>query len=179
METIKTPTAEEGYALTKNLIFDQVHKFCRRFGGDVDDLVGEAHVAFMVGHRAYVEGRGNSEIYSIEIRRCVWYKLFDKMRVRLERKRRVKFTSTNDQEDAFAEPAKSAFNTTEFMGTLTPDARITTALVLDPPPEVVRVAEAKGGTPRNYKSTVRTHLQAAGWDTDRINAAFEEIAEAL
>lgn len=173
-------TVEEGYAAVKNLIFDQVHKFRRRYGGDPDDLVGEANVAFVKGHAALAAKATPAEAYPMEIRRWVWYSLFDAMRVRLERKRKVQFSSTTDQEDVYAEQPKAVFDREEFVGGLTEDGRVAAELVLSPPEAVERVAMAKGGTPRNYKSTVRTYLRTeSGWSTDRVNAAFEEIMGAL
>ena len=82
----------DGYALVKNLIFDQVHKFRGRFGGEFDDLVGEAHVAFMKGHTQVLTGATATGLpitapYATEIRRWVWYELFDAMRTRVRRQK--------------------------------------------------------------------------------------------
>jgi len=135
-------------------------------------------VAFMRGHAASLEDAVTAEAYPTEIRRWVWYRLFDAMRVRLERKRNVKFTSTADQEDVYT-ARTTGFDTDDFMSRLTPDAQIAAGLVLTPPPAIEKEASGKGGSPRNYKSTVRTYLRVQGWRNDRINEAFEEIAEAL
>lgn len=172
-------TAEQGYAEVKGLIFDQVHKFRRRFGGDLDDLIGEAHVAFVQGHAAYYGGRANSPHYDTEIRRWVWYELFDAMRTRVDRKRRVKFTSTTDNEDSFV-AVQGTFDTDAFMRRFGDDAQVVVRTALQPPPEVATVVAGKGGTPRNFRSTLRTYLkEEVGWPTDRINEAFAEVMEAL
>lgn len=172
-------TPEEGYASVRDLIFDQVYKFHRRYGGDVDDLTGDAHVAFMRGHAASLKANVTAEQYPTEIRRWVWYRgMFDAMRVRLERKRNVKFSSTADQEDTYIAHTRT-FSTDDFMDRLTPDGRIAASLVLTPPPEIEKCAAGKGGSPRNYKSTVRSYLRTMGWQNERINEAFEAIAGAL
>jgi len=60
------------------------------------------------------------------------------------------------------------------------DARLVVDLALDPPEEIARVAEDKGGTPRNYRSTIRQHLRYNdGWDAERVAAAFGQIKAAL
>ncbi len=170
-------TVEEGYDAVKNLIFDQVHKFRRKYGGDVDELVGEANIAFVRGHRSILE-KGAKDGYAVEIRRWVWWDLFDAMRVRLERQRRVKFTSTDDTGDVYAVPTGGTWNREDFVCGLSEDGRYAVALALNPPAAIEKVAQEKGGTPRNYKSTVRQYLKDTGWSTDRINAAFEEIVTA-
>ncbi len=183
METKQMPgTVEEGYETVKGLIFDQVYKFKRRYGGDMDDLVGEANLAFVRGHRACVAGENTDPSYSTEIRRWVWYTLFDKMRVQRERKKNVVFISTNEVDGGttdYPEPTKGMFNRGEFLHWLTPDAAVVAGLALNPPPEVEKVAMAKGGSPRNFRSTVRAHLTGAGWTAVRINVAFEEVVGVL
>lgn len=175
-------TVEEGYDLVKGLIFDQVYKFCNRYGGDMDELVGEAHVAFMKGHKDITRRKGDGRYgaYITEIRRWVWFELFDAMRVRLERERNVTFTSTTDTEDTYVEPSAPTFDRDGFMHVLSEDGQLVAELVLNPPEAVETVAMAKGGTPRNYKSTVRAYLKNdVGWAADRINEAFAEIMGAL
>ena len=59
------------------------------------------------------------------------------------------------------------------------DAKTVISLVLDSPAELMAMAEGKGGQPRNWRSTIRTHLQDIGWAASRIAASFEEIREAV
>lgn len=173
-------TAEEGYALVQQLIYHQVNKFQRRYGGDREELEGEAHIAFMKGHNYYtkgtrLDGTPLKHDYATEIRRWVWFELFDKMRVRLRRQQSAPMVHLGDVEPACrvdSGPSRLVFE-------LGDDARMVAELVLNPPAEVDRVYQAKGGTPRNFRSTVRTYLKVCGWDTARINDAFEEIMEAL
>lgn len=187
--TAQTPAttphdANQAYELVSNLIFDQVHKFFRRFGGDFDELVGEANLAFVTGHRQYIDGvRPNGEQithpFAVEIRRWVWFELFDAMRSRLRRENNAKMLSMESME--LDVPAKNStkFKVKEWVAGLGEDAQYAVELVLYPPEEVETTAEARGGTPRNYRSTVRAYLTAEGWKPARINKAFDEIKEAL
>lgn len=179
--TTATPRdAAEGYEMVKDLIWQQVYKFQRAYGGDPEDLFGEAQVAFMRGHRRYEEGvspRGFviDHSYSAEIRRWVWYELFDVMRTKARRNTRARMVPIGNR-DFGTEPGSPLQDLVDELGE---DARYAAGLVLDPPDGLRATAEAKGGTPRNYRSTVRSHLRGEGWGTDRINKAFEEITNAL
>ena len=173
----------EGYALVKDLLYHQVHKFHRLYGGEFEELVGEAHLAFMGGHTQFVRGtRKNGaaidHTYCIEIRRWVWFNLFDAMRKRADRER-IAPTHRIGEDQEF--PAVlPTFNLNLWAQGLNRDAREVVVLVLDPPEAVVEVAEGKGGQPRNYRSTVRDYLQQElGWTAARVVAAFAEIKGAL
>lgn len=181
LETPKPTTADQGYAMVRDLIFDQVYKFQRRYGGDRDDLAGEAHVAFMKGHQQYMRGTTPSgdaieHSYAVEIRRWVWFEMFDAMRLRVDRKSRAKMMPLGDYD---APSPELDFNVMDFVEDLSADARVAARMVLGPPAEVAATAAAKGGTPRNFRSTVRAYLADWGWKPARINAAFDEITEAL
>lgn len=176
------PDPGDGYKLVKNLIFDQVHKFRHRFGGEFDELVGEAHVAFVKSHNQFLTGKTVTGLpfqapYATVIRRCVWYNLFDTMRTRVRRQKAAPMVSIEDGQD-FHTP-DNGLNVSTWVEELGTDARYAVTLVLEPPAAVEETIQAKGGEPRNYRSTVRTYLAAEGWSTARINAAFEEIRKAL
>ncbi|MBU1067226.1 hypothetical protein KKE60_05535 [Patescibacteria group bacterium] len=171
----------EGYELVRNLIFDQVHKFSRRYGGDFDELVGEANLAFVKGHNQFITGMRPSgkpfdTTYATEIRRWVWFELFDAMRTRLQRQARAQMISVGDMDY----PVQSfEFDVTDWAAGLSSDASYVVELLLDPPEDVEEIIMAKGGEPRNFRSTVRAYLVASGWSARRISEAFAEIKEAL
>lgn len=171
-------TIDEGYETVKNLIYHQVHKFFERYGGDFDELLAEANLAFVQGHRQFIEDAAASKptgTYHSTIRNWVWYEMFEQMRTRLRRGSIVQIS------EFFDDTTKTnPWDTGIFVAELSNDARYAVMLVLDPPEEIKRVAEAKGGEPRNYRSTVRVHLEEdLGWKEGRIAAAFMEIREAL
>ena len=175
--------ANTGYNLVKGLIFDQVYKFRTRYGGDVEELTSEANLAFMKGHTQFIQGtRPNGKPldtpYATEIRRWVWFELFDAMRARLQQKSQMTMVP---YDDALAFPEKlpdfDIIAWTDGMGT---DARHAVELVLNPPDLIEAEATAKGGSPRNYRSTVRAHLRnQEEWTVRRVNDAFAEIRRAL
>ena len=174
--------AGEAYSLVKNLIFDQVHKFHQQFGGDFDDLVGEAHEAFLLTHNQYLTGKANSgrvytNPFATEVRYEVWCILFDKMRTHTRRQAAHPFCCIAEGQDFASHEYE--FKLEQFTEELSEDARFTVELLLNPPEEIEAVAIAKGGEPRNYRSTVRDWLQRHGWGVGRIDTAFNEVKGAL
>ena len=168
----------EAFALVQDLMWDQVHKFHRRYGGDLDELSGQAGLAFAKGHAEFVSGTTNGgqpiqDPYATSIRRWVWFFMMDKMRSRINK---------TDPEEAildrdFQAPQREVFDV-EDLG-LSTDGRTVCLLMVEPPNSVAMPVARKGGTARNYRSVVREWLADRGWHTDRINAAFNEIKEAL
>jgi hypothetical protein len=173
----------DAYELVRNLVFHQVHKFRRRYGGEFDELVCEANLAFVKGHAQFTTGKTATgktitDPYATEIRRWVWYEMFDAMRTRLRRKAIAPMVAIKEGQE-FPDRLPE-WDVSSWAAELGPDARLAVELVLNPPAPIENTAEAKGGEPRNYRSTVRAHLAAdLGWSTKRINAAFEEIRRAL
>lgn len=168
----------EAFALVENLLFDQVHKFHRRFGGDKDDLIGQANEAFVKGHAEFITGKTRTgrdikDPYATSIRRWIWFSMFDIMRARIAKNDATEAIGERD----FAHTDAERFDIEELcLGT---DARKVVKLLIDAPRSVELPAERKGGTPRNYRSTVREWLTDRGWAPLRINAAFREIKNAL
>ena len=178
-ETFEPKNIEAGYEQVKNLIFHQVHKFFAQYGGDFDELVGEANLAFVRGHNEYATGHTATGLtiddpYHVVIRRWVWFSMFDAMRARLQAK-----AVTQPAELTENIPAEERWDAKDYTAGLGADAYTAAMLVLRPPEEIEAVAQAKGGEPRNYRSTVRAYLGNLGWDEGRINRAFAEIRETL
>ncbi len=165
------------YETVRSLIYYQIHKFHNSFGGDIEEIEGEAHLAFMKGHIQFKKGvRPNGEKldteYHTEIRLWVWFELFDAMRVRTNRNNIVRIAQIK-----FPEDLEDKFQRLDV--DLSARAHEVMLLVLDGPPELMRKAQRKGGTPRNIRSTVREWLTFMDWTPEEINDTFEEIRLAL
>lgn len=179
--TVEAPeTIEAGYEAVKNLIYHQVHKFFARYGGDWDELLGEANLAFVQGHYQFIGGLTPSgkpivDPYHVVIRRWVWFEMFEVMRTRIRRAPVLQTAEFFEETTA----GTTDWNAGTFALELGDDARFAATLALYPPDEIDAVARAKGGEPRNYRSTIREHLENLGWREERIAAAFAEIKEAL
>jgi len=172
----------DGYVLVRDLIFDQVHKFRRRYGGDFEELVGTANLAFVEGHHRFVggvrpSGKPYCTTYATEIRRWVWYTMFDTMRAeRYTQKRHVVTVPIDDLEIG---QFSYEFDVRDWASGLGEDARYVVELLLYPPEDVEAMIMDKGGEPRNFRSTVRAYLTSVGWTAERVGSVFAEIKRAL
>lgn len=168
----------KAFKLVEGLLFDQVHKFHQRYGGDRSELEGQAGLAFVKGHAEFITGKTNggqdiTDPYATSIRRWIWFSMFDAMRIRIPKNDATEAIGERD----FQAPVADKWDINEWgFGT---DAEFVVKLMIDPPRSVALPAERKGGTPRNLRSTVREWLVDRGWHPDRIGAAFNEIKEAL
>jgi hypothetical protein len=171
--------ATECYTDVQQLIADTVRAFVARHGGHYDDLLADANTAWLKGHRAFLEGRNNSESYETEIRRWVWFELFDEYRVRSQHRRQTKTTIKNEEFPEQLVARRGGFDLVEFFDELSEDARYAARLVLDTPAELCAAARARGGTDRNLRCLIRQYLAGMGWSATHITNVFEEIAGAL
>ncbi len=179
---MEAASIDSRYEEVRALIFKQVYRFASQYGGDVDDLAGEAHVHFMRGDRQFAKGETATGIeikqpYHVVIKNHVWYGLFDTMRTRARRHSKAAMVQAGPRDGRIADT--HTFDARVLAIDSSDDARVVLGLVLDPPTEVQREAQAKGGEPRNVRSTVRSYLRAKGWTPERINATFEEIRKEL
>jgi DNA-directed RNA polymerase specialized sigma24 family protein len=181
--TISQDTATAAYEEVKDAIVKTVRGFIRRHGGDFDDLMGEAHIAFMQGLAAWegraTNGRAIAATFEVEIKRWVWYCLFDNYRTRTQHRRAKKTVIANDEFIELAADNTAEFSLMEFADGLSEDARAVLRLTLDTPQELIHAALARGGSPLNFRKIIRMHFEEAGWAAKRISLSFEEIAEAL
>lgn len=170
------------YEEVRALIFKQVYRFASQYGGDVDDLAGEAHIHFMRGDQQFEKGetatgRPIEQPYHVVIKNHVWYGLFDTMRTRARRHSKAAMVQAGETDVTIADT--NTFDSRVLAIDSSDDARTVLGLVLEPPTELQREAQAKGGEPRNVRSSVRNYLRGKGWAAARINTAFEEIRREL
>ena len=180
----KPRTIEEGFEAVSGLIYAQVHRLIREHGGEFDELIGDAYERFLKGHKVYMDGKtvGGKPVpasvpYSAVIRKWVWYGLYDDLRMRC-RRHRIAPMETQEDFDPVAVVPDPLF-VPELMEELGEDGRFVARLCLDLPDALYDAAMARGGAPRNIRGTVREFLRGGGWERDRINAAFADVARAL
>ena len=161
---------DDTYQEMYGLIRHTVRGFVQEFGGDFDDLLAEANSCFMAAYNDYP---GNPK-FSTWLRNYIRWELLDGLRPKARRNKRTERIGEREFPDNH-----STFTVQTFLRELGGDAQLVAKLVLDAPAEISTVAEAKGGQPRNYRSTVRAYLRGLRWGADRINESFEEIAKVL
>ena len=171
------------------LIVNTISKFKNTYGGDFDDYLGESSIVFMNVYREFNPKLG---AFSTLLVRSLWNRFIDLIRREGDYKNHFRtvldsystvsedtHTLASSLEDHRTDEHGFVFNMKEFAEEMTEDARTVLSLVLESPTEIAQVAEAKGGEPRNWRSTIRNYLYSMNWTADRISETFEEIGMAL
>lgn len=185
LDTTNRAAAAECFHDVERLIHHTVNNFRRRFGGDYEELFGQAQIAYLLGFDAYCNGKNNSPVFETEIRRWVHYELFDRYRTETGF-RRVGGKEGNQRRVVAEEEMGTfvddygAFDRMELEDELTADGRELLALVLDTPPALAAQAAGRGGNPNNWRACIkawcRDHL---GWTAERIADAWAEVQVAI
>lgn len=189
-QTIFQAAAAETHADFKPIIDKTVAAFCRRHCvTDMEEAESEASIYFMKAFRRWYEGTSPYYDFATAVRQTVWHGLFDQHRTdtHFKHKRQPVIvhpdSQTGDAEDAAGCASLLAdrpqFPAFEFLDSLSEDARVWAGLSLDTPAEIAAVAEAKGSTPRNFRSSIRDYLRGLGWTVARINESFAEVRAVL
>lgn len=172
--------AGESFVDILGLVRHTVRQFALRHGGDPEELFGEAQIAYLKGYQAMQRGLNNSPRFEVEIRRWVWFELFDAHRTRTQfRCQNPVVIKATEWPERIPDADGNSTELRERMEGLGEDAGVVVGLVIDTPEHLAAVARKKGGTPRNFRSTIRAYLRDLGWGAERITEAFEEIAIAL
>lgn len=172
--------AEDAYHECKEIIRLTVRRFYLQYGGDEEAYMSQSNEIFLNAFGKYDPATCQIS-FKAHVKRCIWFQLLDTYRNRLRGQRLIprepkailENVSVPTEEEDFE------FNLAAFLQRLSDDARLVAGLTVTMPPELAAVAAAKGGQPRNIRSTIREHLQHAGWLSVQVTEAFAEVAEAL
>lgn len=189
--------ASETYEECLDLIRSVVWKVIRTYGGDFDELMSEANVAFLDAYRTF----DGSSAFTSWLHTRVWYSCVSFVRDRLEEQSRYKWReaeratvdgisirSIGDASLASESihngvenvpDRRSTWRIGDLLEELGEDARLVVSLTLETPPDLERVYQAKGAQPRNLRSSLRQYLAEMGWTAVRIAESFNEVRRAL
>jgi len=190
--TIITPPIVDTYLDVERLIYYVCNKFKKRYGGDIEEMIGEANIIYMKVYKIWKPTGGMS--FTSLLCTCVYRKLTDIHRMSI-RKSKIwgtsldglpfygKKTSRTEYENirsindmgVMEDKSLSPFDIEEF----TNDAKTIIQLILDEPEEIKTKVEQKGNQYRNWRSVVRTYLKEIDWTARRISESFEEIRSSL
>jgi RNA polymerase sigma factor (sigma-70 family) len=165
----KSLPISDTYNDVEKLIYHVANKVHAKHGGDIEELVSEANVAFMKAYKAYSPDRHTK--FSTFLYCVIWNHLLTFIRDN----RSMPVVDTGSVVDNRPEP----FMVWDFVEGLTEDAATVVGLVFTSPAELVEAAEGKGNQIRNWRSSIRRYLLNQGWSTDRVIECFSEIAAAL
>lgn len=167
--------ADRMYRKVQDVIKATCVRFWQRHGGDLEELESQAQYAWFQGHKHHMECLGHPN-YATEIRRWVWFELFDKHRTRTGHRRAVKELRVGSDSLAFV----AAPDMVDTLADVSEDAKFVLRLVLRTPAHLAEAAQRRGGEPRNLRNVVRSYLSdCMGWTAKDIARTFEEIKQAL
>jgi hypothetical protein len=165
---------DTAYEDVEHLVTRTVADFIRRYGGDYNELRGEAHAMFMLAYNRFEPDRFQAS-FSTYVRWVVWKGLLELQRRTMRHKGKVSFTDA----DLDLHHASRDFNLLEFLDDLSDDAATLVRLVLDTPRGLACIIEREGATPQVYKSVLKEYLSGLGWTGKRVTESFKEIRKAL
>ena len=181
---IAPPSPTQLFEESRELCDRTIRGFIKRHGGDYDDYASRSNDLFLDAYETYYVtdaanyvARRQLTTWDTWLRRWWWSGFADMVRSVARRKVRVTCCELNP--NALTYTDEPEFELATFMGELSEDARAVVGLSLAPPPELASVAAGKGGSPRNFRSTLRQHLRAVGWAAERITETFDEIGTVL
>lgn len=154
------------------------------YGNTIDDLYGEACVAFMDADKSYDPEKGK---YSYYIAKCVYRRLqsartYEMRRYPIHGLSIQALPSSDTYEElgaSYHENTYEGFRLDEYIEELSEDARIVCRLIFYAPQTLIETAQAKGGSASNWRTTVKDHLKQLQWSPDEIKGAFDEIRMSL
>lgn len=175
MSTVATIAGAETFEEVKRLVYHTVHQFKKSHGGDLQQLISEAHECYMNAFHDYIPELGPFPSY---VRMRVWCGLIDIARSKAIRDRILKRHS--DKVLAYQSAAhRSSFDISDFLQGLGEDAREVVQLVLAEV-QTLQVENEDGSVLGLFsRAAIRQRLKDLGWHWQDVSNAFKEIQEAL
>lgn len=160
----------ETYEDVERLIYQLVHRFNQRYGGDFRELLSDANLAFMRAYKSYDPSKGQ---FTTLLVTSVQRLLFRTLKNRIKYQQR--YGTTLDEHRTISRDVEE-FDFDCFVSNMSADAKFVVRLITHSPPELAAVANGKGGEPRNWRSSIKGYLRDLGWSANQITESFTEIA---
>lgn len=157
---------EESYVDVEKLLYQTAHLFQKRYGGEFDELVGIANLAFTEAYRSY---NGASK-FATWTRFVAWRLMLDHVDNEIKSKR------TRPQDFEITEHKSPLI---DVLDELEEDAKTVVELVLHTPEDLQLLIQDSGGGIKKIKSVLTMYLSKLGWKQKRIKQSFLQIQEAL
>lgn len=166
-------TQEQAYESVRLLIYRICHQHRRRRGGDFDDLLSEANMAFMWAYARYEERpQGCSLVQWVGY--VVRHQLMEGARIQ------AKWTARHTPLQGEVK-ARRLFSAGTLFAELCEDGRCLLTLALAPPADVEVSAAVNrcGSRADDVRAAIREYLEDWGWEPRRIAEAFGAVRVAL
>ncbi len=172
--TTETLSTQRDLGKHLNYLHRLCHSFQRRNGGDYEELLEEASLAYVEARNNFNPEKGVKFISYLHW--IVWGRLKDWKRRRDSENKRLEI---KDFQDSYIPDRVNRIEVIERE--CSADARVAMMIALNPPLDVVAIARRGRGetSPYSMRNAIKEHLTELGWAMSRIWQAFGEIQEAL
>jgi len=165
--TVGINTPDEVYEDVKRLIYQTVNRFINKFGGDFDVFLSAANVGFMVALKKFDKTRSQFHTF------LVWV-IRNHLQTEANRIRKHKEKMITGNLNPCQDVCK-LFNPSVLSG----DVKDVAMMSLRLPVDIIDLIGNHGKTPTKIRKMTRERLQKMGWNTNRIQQAFNGIRFAL
>ncbi len=151
------------YAQHEKMLWSMVHRFRQSYGGDVDDLMGEARLCFV---RTYAKWDPSIGRLSTYLYRCVWGSLMD------FRRKELIHTHTQALPESLRDPKPSI---SDFLLDVNSDVGDIIQILMDPPDDLIDLFQSvtpKPSTARFRRCLCSYMAQKFGWHKARMKKAL-------
>ncbi len=165
MKTLEKKLSQASYLRVQKMIWGIVNRFVKKYGGDREEYLGEANVAFVRAWKAFDPEKA---------RLTTWVHAL----LSLKRKEATEATRMPERDrgyDVSNHTSPQDFDLFSTLGELSSDAAELACLALSPP-QHLRVRE---GDFEEAKRAIAGHLMDRGWSGERVVRAMEEVRGAL
>ena len=166
--TIATDAMETTYRDVEHLIYNTIHRFIKRYGGDFEHLKSVCLMAYTNAYHEYDDTRAS---FVTKVSWNCWKDMLEDLRRTIRRNGKVTYKSFKGDEISFREP-----RFLDLLDSLSTDAKQVVKLVTETPRGLIDALSADSKTPR---SCIRAYLKGLGWTASRITESFSEIRKAL
>jgi len=161
--------ATENFYGVELLIYDIVHKFIAKFGGDFEEYKSRAFCHFVRANNTFDKTKG--ACYTTWICRVVYLGLKDDM---LKDYKAKKF-----RDEDYENQASYNSGLGELLADLQGDSETIVSLILETPDDLVNMIALAGGRTRSIKRILYKYLRNIGWSCKRIKYGYAQIEKAL
>ena len=175
---LRKDTLKETYKDMEKLILKVTWRFQTRYGGEIDDLIGQANLLFIYAFDEYDETK------KTKLSTWLWHYinigLWNYVKTENHKNNHI---SIDDEEVNINPQTSDSFSVIELLDELERDTLLIIRLFLETPNELI-ASVLDDGKQMNHiqgfmRRRLRNRLKQMGWTLRRISEAFEKIKEAV
>lgn len=164
---------EQTYDDVKQMIFQLAHLHQKHWGGEKDDIIGEANLAFVKAYKTFDPNKGVLFVTYL-------HKVITNSLRTYERRRRVQLNIIEKGKER--SHRRDGFDLRGLLEGLSEDAQLLVKVLCLPPPEVRLQAKGRGFGLESHRSmfcAAKDFLRSLGWGRKRLARVCGEVKAAL